>query len=63
MTSWASGCCALHGEGVATDGVSRLDAPTMLSLVGPDDKGMPTYAFHGHRCADRLLPIDALALV
>lgn len=54
---------ALHDEGVATEGVTRLDAPTALSLVGLDDSGVPTYAFHGHGCADRLLPIDALARV
>jgi len=54
---------ALHGEGVATEGVSRSDAPTTLSLVGLDDSGVPRYAFHGHGCADRLLPMDALARV
>ena len=54
---------ALHDEGVATEGVARVDAPTTLSLVGLDDSGVPTYSFHGHGCADRLLPIDALARV
>jgi fructokinase len=54
---------ALHDEGVATESVAQLHAPTTLSLVGLDDSGVPTYSFHGHGCADRLLPADALARV
>lgn len=52
---------ALRDEGVATDAVARLDAPTTLGLVGLDEAGVPSYSFYGHGCADRLLPLDALA--
>ena len=51
---------ALRDEGVATDAVARLDAPTTLGLVGLDESGVPSYAFYGHGCADRLLPLEAL---
>jgi sugar/nucleoside kinase (ribokinase family) len=54
---------ALRDEGVATDAVARLDAPTTLGLVGLDEQGVPSYAFYGHGCADRLLPLQALASV
>ncbi len=54
---------ALHDEGVDTQAVARLDAPTTLGLVGLDAAGVPSYAFYGHGCADRLLPLDALAAV
>jgi fructokinase len=54
---------ALRDEGVATDAVARLDAPTTLGLVGLDEAGVPSYSFYGHGCADRLLPLDALAKV
>jgi len=54
---------ALHDEGVDTQAVARLDAPTTLGLVGLDAAGVPSYAFHGHGCADRLLPQAALAAV
>ena len=54
---------ALRDEGVATDAVARLDAPTTLGLVGLDESGVPSYAFYGHGCADRLLPLEALATV
>jgi fructokinase len=52
---------ALRDEGVATDCVARLDAPTTLGLVGLDESGVPSYSFYGHGCADRLLPMQALA--
>ena len=51
---------ALQAEGVATDCVARIDAPTTLGLVGLDAHGVPSYAFYGHGCADRLLPLAAL---
>ena len=51
---------ALRDEGVATDAVARLDAPTTLGLVGLDEAGVASYSFYGHGCADRLLPLDAL---
>jgi fructokinase len=51
---------ALRDEGVAVDAVTRLDAPTTLGLVGLDEAGVPSYAFYGHGCADRLLPLKAL---
>lgn len=54
---------ALREEGVATDCVVRLDAPTTLGLVGLDESGVPSYSFYGHGCADRLLPMAALAAV
>ena len=54
---------ALRDEGVATGAVTRLEAPTTLGLVGLDEQGVPSYSFYGHGCADRLLPLDALAAV
>lgn len=54
---------ALHGEGIDTRCTVRLDAPTTLSLVGLDAQGVPRYDFHGTGAADRVLPMDALALV
>jgi len=54
---------ALREEGVSTACVARLDAPTTLGLVGLDAHGVPSYAFYGEGCADRLLPLAALAAV
>lgn len=54
---------ALRGEGVATDTVARVDAPTTLSVVGIDARGVPSYAFYGERGADRQLDAPALAAV
>jgi fructokinase len=51
---------ALRDEGVATEAVARLDAPTTLGLVGLDEAGVASYAFYGHGCADRLLPMRSL---
>jgi fructokinase len=50
---------ALQDEGIATDLVQRLDAPTTLSLVGLDARGVPSYSFYGEGCADRVVPQDA----
>lgn len=51
---------ALQTEGVNTDAVQRSDAPTTMSLVGLDAQGVPSYAFYGEACADRLLTAEAL---
>jgi fructokinase len=49
---------ALQAEGVQTDRVVRLAAPTPLCLVSVDAQGQPAYAFHGQAAADRLgLPL------
>ena len=54
---------ALVAEGVDTGAVARNDAPTTLSLVGLDAQGVPSYAFYGDGCADRLLHAADLARV
>lgn len=54
---------ALRSEGVDTACTERLDAPTTLSLVGLDARGVPSYAFYGEGAADRRLPLHALARV
>jgi fructokinase len=51
---------ALISEGVVTASVVRLDAPTTLSLIGLDAQGVPSYAFYGEGCADRLLSANDL---
>lgn len=51
----------LREEGVDTSTVQRSEAPTTLSLIGLDAKGVPSYSFYGEGCADRLLTADALA--
>ena len=40
--------------------MQRSDAPTTLSLIGLDAAGVPSYAFYGEGCADRLLDENAL---
>jgi len=54
---------ALRDEGIGTDTVVTLDAPTTLGLVGLDVHGVPSYSFYGEGCADRLLPLSALSQV
>lgn len=54
---------ALADEGIAADAVARLDAPTTLSLIGLDARGVPSYAFYGHGAADRLLRLEHLAAI
>ena len=54
---------ALADEGIATTAVARIDAPTTLSLIGLDARGVPSYAFYGHGAADRLLRPEHLASV
>jgi len=54
---------ALSDEGVATGCAPALDAPTTLSLVELDERGVPAYAFYGTGGADRLLPRSALDAV
>jgi fructokinase len=51
---------SLESEGVVIDAVSRVNAPTTLSLVGMDAAGVPPYAFYGSGGADRQLTLDAL---
>jgi fructokinase len=51
---------ALRAEGVSLDAVHRSDAPTTISLIGVDAKGVPEYAFYGAGAADRTLPLAAL---
>ncbi|WP_235834936.1 carbohydrate kinase family protein [Piscinibacter terrae] len=46
---------ALSDEGVDSSTVARTDAPTTLSMVGLDERGVPSYAFHGAHGADRQL--------
>jgi fructokinase len=52
---------ALRDEKVDTASIARVDAPTTLGLVGTDAQGVPSYAFHGERGADRQLGVDALS--
>ncbi len=54
---------ALRDEGIHTDCTARVDAPTTLSLVGLDARGVPSYDFYGDHAADRRLPMHALARV
>jgi len=54
---------ALVAEGVDTQAVARLAAPTTLSLIGLDAQGVPSYAFYGEGCADRLVTLDHLRQV
>jgi fructokinase len=51
---------ALRAEGVSLAAVHRSDAPTTISLIGVDAKGVPEYAFYGTGAADRTLPLAAL---
>ena len=53
----------LVAEGVNTQAVARLEAPTTLSLIGLDAHGVPSYAFYGEGCADRLVTADDLQRV
>ncbi|MET1076617.1 MAG: carbohydrate kinase [Pseudomonas sp.] len=45
----------LVDEGVGTEQVLEVDAPTTLAMVGVDALGAPQYSFRGEGCADRLL--------
>jgi len=51
---------ALRAEGVSLEAVHRSAAPTTISLVGVDARGVPEYAFYGTGAADRTLPLAAL---
>jgi len=51
---------ALRAEGVSLEAVHRSAAPTTISLIGVDAKGVPEYAFYGAGAADRTLPLAAL---
>ena len=52
---------ALADEGIDDRAVARLDAPTTLSLIGLDARGVPSYAFYGHGAADRGVRTEHLA--
>jgi fructokinase len=52
---------ALADEGIDDRAVARLDAPTTLSLIGLDARGVPSYAFYGHGAADREVRTEHLA--
>jgi fructokinase len=54
---------ALADEGIAAGAVARVDAPTTLSLIGLDARGVPSYAFYGHGGADRQLRAEHLAAI
>lgn len=54
---------ALQDEGIGCGTVQRLDAPTTLSLVGVDARGVPSYSFYGEGAADRVLPAAAIEAV
>ncbi len=53
----------LRDEGVNTESIARSAAATTLSLIGLDAQGVPSYAFYGEGCADRLVGLDDLARV
>lgn len=54
---------ALADEGIDASAVARVDAPTTLSLIGLDARGVPSYAFYGHDGADRQLRPAHLAAI
>jgi fructokinase len=54
---------ALVDEGIHTEVVARVDAPTTLSLIGLNAQGVPSYAFYGHGAADRQVRAEHLAAV
>lgn len=54
---------ALLDEGIDIRCAARVDAPTTLSLVGLDARGVPSYAFYGHGAADRALRPEHLDAV
>ena len=54
---------ALVDEGVDTRCVVRNAAATTLGLIGLDAQGVPSYAFYGEGCADRLVQADDLKRV
>src|SRR5687767_8010079 len=51
---------ALADEGIATDLVQRVTAPTTLGFVGLDAAGVASYTFYGAGAADRQLHDAAL---
>jgi fructokinase len=51
---------ALEQEGVSTATVVRTAAPTTLSLVALDARGVPQYVFYGTQGADRQLTPETL---
>ncbi len=53
----------LRGEGVRTELIQQTAAPTTLSIVDLDARGVPSYTFHGEHGADRELALTALAAI
>jgi fructokinase len=54
---------SLQAEGVDTSLILRSDAPSTLSVISLDARGVPRYAFHGNGAADRqLTPANLPAL-
>ena len=51
---------SLREEGIDGTLVVRSAAPTTLSVVGLDARGVPQYAFHGQGAADRILTAQLL---
>jgi fructokinase len=54
---------AFADEGIDTSSVARIDAPTTLSVIGLDAKGVPSYGFYGDHAADRLVQVSHLSAV
>jgi fructokinase len=53
----------LQVEGVNTQSLVRLQAPTTVSMVELDDEGVPAYRFDGRGCADTMLTASAIERV
>ena len=53
----------LVNEGVSTEYLHDLDAPTTLAMVALDANGSPAYSFRGEGCADRQLHAHHLPLL
>jgi fructokinase len=54
---------SLRAEGVDTSLIVRNDAPSTLSVVSVDARGVPRYAFHGNGAADRQITHDTLPVL
>jgi fructokinase len=50
-------------EGVLTGSIVRTEAPTTISLVGLDARGVPSYSFYGEGSADRQLTVQDLSVL
>ncbi|PXW98156.1 fructokinase [Sphaerotilus hippei] len=54
---------SIRQEGISLDALVRCDAPTTLSLVGVDARGVPSYRFYGTGGADRQLRPEHLSVL